>query len=266
MSRNDNLYIVGFAAAVCVVCSVFVSGSAVALKDRQVKNAILDRQKNVISVSGLVDDMDSVSNAQIETLFNEKITPKLIDLKTGEVVEAGTTVSCPSGEIALDPKVYDQQKAKGDPCLGEDAEDNPAKILRVPKYGLVYEVVESGTTQAIILPVEGKGLWSTMYGFIALENDAETVKGLTFYQHGETPGLGGEIDNTKWKALWPGKKVYDGDEVALNVVKGTARDTNYEVDGLSGATLTSRGVTYLVEYWLGEQGFGQYLDTYRKGA
>jgi len=264
---HSNTYIVGFAAGICTVCSFFVSGSAVLLKERQVENKILDRQKNVISVSGLIQDMDSVTNDDVRDLFSEHIKPRLIDLETGEGVEAGATVACPSGEISLDPASYDQQRALSDKCLSEDAPANNAKVLRIPKYGLLYEVVEDGSLQALILPVEGKGLWSTMYGFVALEKDAATVRGLTFYQHGETPGLGGEIDNTKWKALWPGKSVYDNEgEVAIEVVKGTAKDTNYEIDGLSGATLTSRGVTYLLEFWLGDEGFGPYLDKYRKGA
>jgi len=264
----SNTYIVGFAAGICVFCSIFVSGSAVALKERQVQNAILDRQKNVISVSGLVEDINATSPEEIQRLFSENIHPKLVNLDTGAVSGDSAVVPCDGGDVTIEAATYDQQKALKDPCLSESApERNNAKLLTVPHYGLMYEVVEGGKTTAFILPVEGKGLWSTLYGFISLESDAETVKGLTFYKHAETPGLGGEIDNPKWKAQWPGKGLYDDEgEFALEVVKGRAKDTNHQIDGLSGATLTSRGVSYLVDYWLGEHGFGPYLETVRKGS
>jgi Na+-transporting NADH:ubiquinone oxidoreductase subunit C len=121
-----------------------------------------------------------------------------------------------------------------------------------------------------VLPVHGYGLWSTMYGFVALKSDLNTVAGLGFYEHGETPGLGGEIDNPRWKGSWPGKKVYQGDDVALSLIKGTV-DTSragseYQVDGLAGATLTSRGVTNMVHFWMGEQGFGPFLTNLKAGG
>lgn len=263
----SNTYIVGFAAGICVFCSIFVSGSAVILKDQQEANKVLDRQKNVISVSGLIADMDSASAEQIKQQFDANIVPKLVKLETGEVFTEAVDVSCEGGgTVTIEPSSYDQQRALKDPCLSEDAPDlNAAKLLTVPKYGLVYEVVKNGSVDAIILPVEGKGLWSTLYGFISLESDAETVRGLTFYQHAETPGLGGEVDNPKWKAQWQGKKVYGDDgEIAIEVVKGQARDKEHDIDGLSGATLTSRGVSYLVDYWLSDSGFGHYLENIRK--
>jgi Na+-transporting NADH:ubiquinone oxidoreductase subunit C len=265
----SNQYIVGFAAGMCIFCSVFVSGSAVALKERQTANKILDRQKNVISVSGLVEDVGDISAEEIQTLFTEKIHPKLVNLQTGEVHDDSVEVSCESGETrTLTVQDYDQQKALKDPCLSEFAPaGNNAKLITVPHYGLLYEVVRDGEVDAFIIPVEGKGLWSTLYGFIALENDAETVRGLTFYQHAETPGLGGEVDNPKWKAQWGGKILHNDDgDYALQVAKAQARDQTHQVNGLSGATLTSRGVTYLLEYWLGENGFKSYLDTIREEA
>jgi len=131
---------------------------------------------------------------------------------------------------------------------------------------MVFDVVENGELQAMIFPIEGKGLWSTLYGYIALAPDANTVVGITFYDHGETPGLGGEVDNPRWKSLWPGRKVFDerGNPV-IQVKKGSAgppAKDPHQVDGLSGATLTSRGVTALVQFWLGENGYGPYLASY----
>ena len=106
-------------------------------------------------------------------------------------------------------------------------------------------------------------LWSTLYGFLALDARTFEIQGITFYQHGETPGLGGEIDNPKWKALWPGKRAFDENmNPVIEVVKGQASADN-EVDGLSGATMTSRGVTNLLRFWLGENGYGPYLKWFR---
>ncbi len=254
----SNGYIIGFAAAVCVVCSVFVSGSAVLLKDRQITNKLLDRQKNVLSVSGLVDDANSMSSTEVDSLFSEGIRARIVELETGKYVD----------EVAgMDASSYDQQRALRDPELSVPAPSNRAKVLTLPKYALVYEVIEDGKVSSIILPVEGKGLWSTLYGFLALDDDTRTINGLTFYQHAETPGLGGEVDNPRWKAKWVGKKAFDDQwEPAVAVVKGTSRDPEYGVDGLSGATLTSRGVTNLVQFWLGEDGFGPYLKNFRNGG
>ena len=137
----------------------------------------------------------------------------------------------------------------------------------MPLRALVYQMVENDQIQKIILPIEGKGLWSTLYGFLALGPDTTSIEGITFYQHGETPGLGGEVDNPSWKALWSGRQAYDESwEPVIEVIKGHAgppSEDPYAVDGLSGATLTARGVTYLVRYWLGEQGFGPYLERFR---
>jgi Na+-transporting NADH:ubiquinone oxidoreductase subunit C len=103
-----------------------------------------------------------------------------------------------------------------------------------------------------------------MYGFIALEKDLQTVSGLTFYEQKETPGLGGEVENPQWKKQWAGKKVFDAEgKVALQVVKGSA-EGEYGVDGLSGATITSNGVTNLVHYWLGPSAFGPFIENQRK--
>ncbi len=96
-------------------------------------------------------------------------------------------------------------------------------------------------------------------GYLALEPDFETVAGLTFYEHKETPGLGGEVENKTWKAQWDGKKVYKGEDVELHVVKGAA-DNEYEIDGLSGATITSNGVTNMIKYWMGPNGFQAFME------
>jgi Na+-transporting NADH:ubiquinone oxidoreductase subunit C len=123
--------------------------------------------------------------------------------------------------------------------------------------------------EKIILPIKGYGLWSTLYGFLALESDLQTVAGIGFYEHAETPGLGGEIDNPNWKASWVGKQAYNQGEFAITVLKGRVdldrAGSESQIDGLAGATLTTKGVDNLLKYWLGEQGF-QPLISYLKSG
>jgi Na+-transporting NADH:ubiquinone oxidoreductase subunit C len=255
--QHSNAYIFGFAALVCVVCGVVVAGSAVTLKERQEANAVLDRQKKVLAVVGLLRDDEDLSREQIQQRFDARIRAKVVVLKTGE--EAA----------GIDAKTFNQGAEARDPAVGFVAPANDAKVLRLPRHGLVYEVLgEDKAVQRLIVPVEGKGLWSTLYGYLAVEKDADTIAGLTFYQHGETPGLGGEIDNPRWKSLWPGRKLRNAaGETAIRVVKGSAgavAEAPNKVDGLSGATLTSNGVTYLLRFWVREHGYGPYLAKVRQ--
>jgi Na+-transporting NADH:ubiquinone oxidoreductase subunit C len=141
-------------------------------------------------------------------------------------------------------------------------------VVRLPEAALVYEVRDaSAALEMVVLPVEGLGLWGTLYGFVVLDGDLRTIRGLTFYEHKETPGLGGEVDNPRWKALWPGRLAFDETLTpVIAVVKGQAgpvTDDPHAVDGLSGATITSRGVTNLLRFWLGPEGFEPYLTRLR---
>lgn len=254
--QHSVRYIVMFAAAVCVVCSIFVSGAAVLLRDRQAENKVLDMQSKVLAVAGLMKEGDALAADEIQTRYKENIKPVVVTLKTGQ----------PQPDV--DPADFDQQQAKADPERSREAPENQAKVQRVPNEGIVYQLVEDDQVKALIFPIEGKGLWSTLYGFLALEADANEIKGITFYQHGETPGLGGEVDNPSWKDLWPGRKAFGSSwEPKIEVKKGQAgpvAQDPHHVDGLSGATITSRGVTHLVQFWLGEHGYGPYLTQYRK--
>lgn len=253
--QHNTTYTIGFAAAVCVICSIFVAGSAVGLKDLQVANALLDKQKKVLGVTGLLQAGEAPTAEQVQEIFAKSIRPKLIDLKTGQYVEG-------------DANTFDQLRASKDPEKSSKAPANHAKVARVPNQALVYQVVEGEEVKMVVLPVEGKGLWSTLYGFLALDKDVNTIKGLTFYQHGETPGLGGEVDNPRWKSLWPGRKAFGDDgQPKIAVIKGQAGPVSedpYRVDGLSGATITARGVSHLVQFWLGDHGFGPYLKQFKE--
>jgi Na+-transporting NADH:ubiquinone oxidoreductase subunit C len=180
-----------------------------------------------------------------------------------------------SGEFAdhIDATSYDHRKATKDPAQSRelDKSEDKAGINRLERYATIYLTRDNnGNIEKLILPMRGYGLWSTLWGFMALQGDGNTVIGLSFFEHAETPGLGGEVDNPKWKALWPGKQVYNAEgEVALKLVKGIVDnktpDAEHKVDALSGATLTSNGVSNLVNFWMGEQGFASFLQKLNKG-
>ncbi len=254
--ERSSTYIIGFAASVCLVCAIFVSSSAVALKSKQEENKVLDRQKKVLVVSGLIESGGPESADEIRALFAKNIKSRIVDLKSGKYLE--------------DDPTFDQRKASKDPEQSREV-SNAAQVKRIPHKALVYHKMKQGEVDRLILPIEGKGLWSTLYGFLALGKDANTVKGIIFYEHGETPGLGGEIENPRWMGLWPGKMLFETDAngqakgpVKIEVQKGQATPGDaYEIDGLSGATITSRGVTHLVHLWVGEDGFGPYLKLFR---
>lgn len=269
MQRNSVTYVLSFCAAVCLVCSVVVSGSAVGLKAQQDANKILDRQKKVLTVAGLLKEGESITKKEIQERFSARIRSVVVDLKKGIVDEEATKAV----------SSFDQQKAKKDPARSKVAPKNRAGIARIPNKALVFQVSKADMDEdgngfvldQYIFPVEGKGLWSTLYGYIALASDCNEIKGLTFYEHGETPGLGGEVDNPKWKAKWPGKLVFaelgsdpaSWGKVQIEVTKSSGDGKAHAVDALSGATITSNGVTRLIQFWLGDKGFGPYI---RKAA
>ena len=236
----------------CIVCSVLVSTAAVKLKPFQEKNKSLFTKINILNAAGIMK-----TGSDVDTLF-KRIQVKFVNLETGEYDES------------VNPERYDQRIAVKDPALGIaiPADKDIAKIKRRVKVAPVYLVMESNELKTIILPMHGKGLWSTMYAFLALEADGNTVKGYTFYDHGETPGLGGEVDNPLWKGQWVGKKICDKDwNVVVKILKGKVDSSRpgaiFQADGLSGATLTTIGVNNLMLYWLGDHGFAKFLTRIR---
>lgn len=256
MVTYGTSYTIRFAAGVCIVCSVFVSGAAVLLRDRQEANKILDRRKNVLEVANLLGGQEKLTGPAINARFEERITGRIVHLETGRYADD------------LSPDTFDQQRAAKDPNSSRPAPENPAKVLRLPEHATVYLVKSGASLEMVILPIEGKGLWSTLYGYIAVDRDLETIRGITFYEHGETPGLGGEVDNPAWKGLWKGRKIYDASGTpVIRVVKGKAGDAAadpHRVDGISGATITSNGVTHTIQFWLGPHGFGPFLQKLRE--
>lgn len=251
------------ALVLSIVFSVVVSTAAVMLKPAQLKNQSLDIKTNILSAAGMLPEKASAD--EIEELFS-RFDVRLVNLDTGEYVD-------PQDVGVDDPMNFDMYKAASDPKLSTPipSSEDLAGIKRRPNIAKVYTMEENGRIKRLVLPVHGYGLWSTLYGFISLEGDLNTIEGLGFYSHAETPGLGGEVDNPRWKQLWVGKTVY-GDDMTrpqIRLVKGgvdeNTPDREHKVDALSGATLTSRGVEHLLNYWLGENGYALFLQKLRKG-
>ncbi|MEN1678517.1 MAG: NADH:ubiquinone reductase (Na(+)-transporting) subunit C [Planctomycetota bacterium] len=231
------------ATVLCVFCSLLVAGTAEFLKEDIENNEQLYFNKNVLLAAGLCEP--NVSSAEVEKLFEERIRAEDIALPAPEGVEPEA-----GGLVPVEP-----------PNALMGVRDRPASRT-------VYRVLGEGSEETVgyIFPIEGKGLWSTLKGFLAIESDGQTVMGITFYAHKETPGLGGEVGNSSWKAKWKGKQMYDAaGDVDLDVIKGTASN-DYEIDGLSGATITSNGVDGMMAYWFGEQGYGPWLKEQTAGA
>ena len=241
------------AIGLCLVCSVVVSATAVALKPLQLRNAVLARQIEILRVAGLMEE-----GGDVDVLF-EQVEVRLVDLDTGRFADD------------IDGETYDQRKAAKDPSMSAAVppDEDIAGIQRRARYAPIYLVREGDAIETIILPIHSYGLWSTMYGFLALEGDGRTVKGLTFYEDGETPGLGGEINNPRWQARWVGREVFDDEgAVRLRVIRGSpdpnSPEAIHQVDGISGATLTVNGVNNAIDYWFSDSGFGPFLAWLRE--
>lgn len=237
------------------ICSLLVAGTVVSLRPLQEANRLQDQHKNILYAAGLYNSEQSVAElfAPIET--------RVVELATGRYVAADE----------IDPTTFNQLAAAQSDNKGESlaAGTDSAGLNRLERYSLVYLVREEGKISQIILPIRGKGLWSTMYAYVAIEPDLSTIRGISFYEHGETPGLGGEIENRQWQDSWRGKQLYDSDgAMKLRLQKGKAATSGdaapYEIDGLSGATLTAQGVTRLLEFWFGDHGFKPYLIQLQK--
>lgn len=233
---------VGIVVAVCLACSIVVSSAAVGLRSLQQTNENLDKQTNILEAAGLLEQ----SNGDIGGTFEKFVEEKYVDLDSGAYVDMDAD--------------YDMYKAAKVDETSIKVEGSNVGFQRRPNVASVYLVRdEAGDVSRIIMPIHGSGLWDLMYGFLAIDDDGNTVREVVYYQQKETPGLGGEVLNPAWKAKWDGKKLYKGGELAIKVKKNASADDLYAVDALSGATLTSNGIQNTLTYWLGENGFGPYL-------
>lgn len=229
-------------------CSLLVAGAAVGLRPLQQENQLEDRRKNILRAAGIYD-----SSKSIDEMFSD-IEIRMVELATGEFVPP---------EV-LSPEDYDQRRAPMTTDLGEPIPDpdDEAGLGVLEKYSLVYLVKENGEISQVVLPIRGKGLWSTLYGYLAIKDDFTTINGISWYEHGETPGLGGEIENPGWQAEWEGKKIYNEEyEETLTIGRTPGGlEEVHQIDGISGATLTVKGVDNIINFWFGgDYGFKPFL-------
>ena len=237
------------ATALCFVCSMVVSFAAVNLKSIQEVNKAIDKQKNILQVAGVYHE-----GIDVNKTFSS-FQPLVVDLNSGKFTDK------------FDPSIFDDKKAAQDPLLSVSLENDPASIGRRTNYATIYLLKkDDGSLDKVILPIHGYGLWSTLYGFIALEDNLNDIFGLQFYQHAETPGLGAEVDNPKWKAQWKGKKLNNKNGELMIQVAKTQKYKDHHIDALAGATLTSNGVDNLVKFWMGKDGFKKFLNNLKNGA
>ena len=230
----------------CVACAVIVSVTAVSVRPEQNLNIENEKKLKILAAAGIVTDEGEKEFSNIETLY--------VDFASGQLVQVENN--------------YDHIKASASAQSSSivPKDQDIAILKRRENIAPIYVwYSEEEQIQKVVLPIRGYGLWGTLYGYISLDSDLNTVKGIEYYDHKETPGLGGEVDNPDWKSDWDGKKVYDSSgKVILYVTKGPSSE-EYEIDGISGATLTSNGVTNMIRYWLGENGYGPVLQNLREG-
>ena len=245
-----NILMIGI--GLCLVCAAVISIIAVGLKELQKNNAILDQQKKIVAAADLQGFYGST-----EAAF-DSIEEIIIDIEEGLITNDST-------------EKYDLSKELRDPSrhIVLSSIEDIATIKKRENFSKIFLEYREDQLNTVILPVRGYGLWGILYGYLAISSDLNTIVGLEFYEHKETPGLGAEVDNPKWKALWRGKKIYDENgEILIKVVKGKVDNNSdmstYEVDGLSGATLTSNGVSSLLAYWLSDSGFKKFLNNLKQ--
>ncbi|MCL1078866.1 Na(+)-translocating NADH-quinone reductase subunit C [Parashewanella spongiae] len=257
-SFGRTLFIV---VGLCLICSVLVSAAAVILKPTQEQNKLLDKQKYILEAANLINTREGkVSKEKILELYNQRVEAKVVNLASGDFV------------ADIDGNTFEMDKAARDLSVSFKPKNDIASVKRVANNAVIYLVRnEQDQLNTVILPIKGYGLWSTMYAFLAVKPDFNTIENLVYYDFtgsGETPGLGGEVQNPKWIAKWKNKKLYDAQgNLAIKVTKNPViASSEHGVDALSGATLTSNGVQHSIDFWLGNEGFARFIDKARDGG
>jgi len=242
-----------------LVCSSFVSAAVVILRPIQMNNKMIERSRNIIKLTGLVEEGQTPDAEEMLELYRD-MDVRILNIDQAEY------------DPDLDPLTFDARRAVNNPDLSVNIpiDQDLAKLGRRSRYVPVYRVLDdAGKLQRLILPVHGTGMWSTIYGYIALESDLNTIAAVTFYEQNETPGLGDQILRPEWQAKWVGRRIYDeaGDlRFAINHGKVEPGSSTwlYEVDALTGATVTSDAVTSIIRYWFGPDGYRDFLDKLRQ--
>jgi len=242
---------------VALLCSVLVSLAAITLKPQQLRNQLVERSRNIITLTGLLPGDTQLSDEQILAAL-EQLDIRVVNIDSGEF------------NTTIDPVGFDERAAVGDPDLGVviPPDADAARLGRRTGFAVVYLVWDGDVLSRVILPIHGQGMWSMLYGYLALEVDLNTIAAVSFYEQTETAGLGDQIQRPDWQAQWAGRQLFDNRgnlrfRVASGVVEAGAPGARYEVDGLTGASVTADAVTRLISYWFGSHGYANLLARLR---
>ena len=251
LPNESRIKTIAIAVLVSALSAIVVAGTAVTLRPLQEANRAAERQARldamIAALPGMADLLEASGADRLETI--------IVDLQTGEVAEG------------LDPAHFDARATARDPATSTPlaAEIDIAGIGQRPNFAQIHLVRTGDALRLVILPVYATGYQSTIHAYLALEDDLNTVAGLSIIEQAETPGLGARVEDQKWLDLWPGKQIAnEKGEILLSVVRGTGR-TVYEVDGITGATRTGNAVSNMIRFWLGQHGYARVLDRLRDG-
>lgn len=248
--NDDRVKIFGVAFLTAVFSAVVVTVASVTLEPLQDAHLEAERAARMEQMLDTLPGMrDIMAEAGVDAL-----TTRLVDLETGTFVEEP------------DAETYDLREAENDPerSVEIQPEADLARLGRRATIAPVYLLERDGDILLVVLPVSGKGYQSTLRATLALHADLTTIAALTITEQAETPGLGARVETPQWQDLWAGKEVTDETgQIVIDVVRGQAKGP-HEVDAISGATITSNGVANMLRYWLGDDGFGPFLDRLRE--
>ena len=254
MEKQGNSYTILFTLGAALICALLLSLASQTLKARQELAMEADVMRNILQATGLLGGDEKLCGQgglsakqcrDIKCCYEENIRSYLVD-RTGAVIK----------KDGIKAEMVDMAREMEKP-YGEGV---------FP----VFTAIKKGKITAYCFPVFGKGLWSSIYGYLALGEDLDTVRGITFHKHGETPGLGGEIQSSPFRESFAGKKIFTarGELVSVTVLKGQvnpkAPEAFHQVDGITGATLTARGVTRLLKKSL--QVYEPHIRMIKKGG
>lgn len=242
-----------FTITLCLLCSFMITGTAGVLKERKLAKKRDELQRYVLMAAAV----DLGQGNEFREIFAKSVKPLLINLTTGKV-DSDTNV--------LD---FDERMAAINPETSSTPKNDIAKIKTRANDARVFKILDAdGKLASVVVPFYGKGLWSMIYGYVAVEPDFNTIKGMVVYDHGETPGIGDFVTDPQWLSLWKGKQLFDEKgQFAMHLVKGGAKAGDiHGVDAVSGATMTGRGVQRAMEFWFGVEGFQTFFNQLKASA
>ena len=253
--RDKPLRVFLISAVVAVGCSLMVTAAVTYFRPMQAAYAALERNRILVEAAALTDDAGSLSDREVAALFR-RLQVRVVDLRSGELTDA------------VDPLSYDFDAAgaSADGSVPIPKASDIASIARLPHFMPVYFRGSPDAPERIVLPVYGQGMWSTIRAFVALGPDGNIIEALIIEGHAETPGIGDRIEDRAWLAGWEGKPVFDERGVAIRLAKPGAAAGPNQIDSITGATITAEALVTLVQFWLGENGYGPLLENLRKEA